>query len=100
MNAFISYLKRFCYGAHLDPARDWLVLLTLSAIAFAGLVVWNVRAFDTVVNGGSIGAVATSTPPSIFNQASFDAIQVIFSDRAAEKAKYETSAYRFADPSQ
>ena len=87
------------YGEHLNPTRDWLALLTLSAIVLAGIIVWNVRAFDIVANGGVIGTSATSTPP-VFSQASLDSIHVIFANRAAEEAKYETGDYRFADPSQ
>jgi len=95
----ISFLKHFSYGAYLNPVRDWLVLITFSAIALAGIMVWNVWAFDTVANGGVIGTVATSTPP-VFNQSSLDTIHTIFADRAVEEAKYETGTYSFADPSQ
>lgn len=102
MNIFTtttSFLKRFRYGTRLNPVRDWLALLTFSAIALAGIIIWNVWAFDTVASGGVIGTSATSTPP-IFNQSSLDTIHSIFANRAVEKAKYETGTYRFADPSQ
>lgn len=95
----ISFLKHFQYGTYLNPVRDWLVLLTLSAIMLVGIIVWNVWVFDTVANGGSIGTTATSTFP-IFNKSSLDTIHTIFANRAAEKVKYETGTYRFADPSQ
>ena len=94
-----SLLKRFRYGSRIDPQRDWFALLTILAIAFAALVVWNVWAFDTVAQGGTIGASATSTPP-VFSPSALDAIQAIFTDRAAEEQKYQTGTYRFADPSQ
>ena len=83
----------------LDPVRDWLAMLTFSAIALVSIIIWNVWAFDTVASGGVIGAVATSTPAA-FNQASVDTIRTIFAKRAEEKLKYETGTYRFADPSQ
>lgn len=97
--ATISFFRRLRYGTHIDPVRDWLALLAFSAIALAGIVVWNAWAFDTIASGGVIGTAATSTPP-IFSQSSLDAIHAIFANRAAEKAKYETGTYRFADPSQ
>ena len=82
----------------LDPARDWLMLVMLSAIALTGIIVWNMWAFDTVATGGIIGGrTATSTP--LFSSESVNAIHTIFKDRADEEAKYETGTYRFADPS-
>jgi len=93
-----SFLKHLRYGV-LNPVRDWLVLLTLSAIALAGIIIWNVWAFQTVAQGGIIGTTATSSS-SIFNHSSLDTIEIIFANRAAEKVKYETGTYRFADPSQ
>ena len=99
-SSFINTLvKRLRYGASLNPVRDWLVLVIVSAIAFAGIVVWNVWAFDTVSQGGVIGSVATSTTP-LFNRSSLDAISAVFANRAAEEEKYKSGVYRFADPSQ
>ncbi|MFA5744754.1 MAG: hypothetical protein WC887_00875 [Candidatus Paceibacterota bacterium] len=94
-----SFLKHIQYGTYINPVRDWLVMLTFSAITLIGIIVWNVWTFDTVVNGGVIGTVATSTSP-IFNQASLDTIHTIFENRAAEKTKYINGTYRFSDPSQ
>ena len=94
-----SFFNRLRRGAHLDPLRDWLVMLTLSAILLVGIVVWNVWAFDTVARGGVIGSPSTATS-SAFSRASLDAIQTIFADRTAEEAKYVTGVYRYTDPSQ
>jgi len=102
MNIFsttTSFLQRLRYGTRLNPVRDWLFLLTVSAVALASIIVWNIWAFDTVANGGVIGTSATSTPP-VFSQSSLDTIHAIFANRASEEAKYETGTYRFADPSQ
>ena len=82
-----------------DPVRDWLLLLTLSILAFVCIVVWNVWTFNTVAQGGVIGATATSTPP-VFNRSSIDTINSVFDKRAAEEAKYVTGVYRYSDPSQ
>ncbi|HQT82791.1 MAG: hypothetical protein B7W98_00200 [Parcubacteria group bacterium 20-58-5] len=93
------FLKRLRAGALQDPVRDWLLLLTFSTLALAGIIVWNVWAFDIVANGGVIGPAAASAPP-LFNSASLDAIHTVFVNRAAEQAKYVTGVYRYADPSQ
>jgi len=93
-----SFLKRFRRGMLQDPVRDWLVLLTFSAIVLAGIIVWNIWAFDTVANGGAIGAPAAGAPP-VFDRASLDTIHTVFTDRAAEEAKYVTGVYKFTDPS-
>lgn len=94
-----SVLKHMRYGERLNPVRDWLALLMLSTLALAGIIIWNVWAFNTVASGGVIGASATSTP-ALFNQSSFDAIHTIFANRQIEEEKYETGAYHFTDPSQ
>jgi hypothetical protein len=87
------------YGSRIHPTRDWLALLSFALIIFAGILVWNVWAFSTVVQGGVIGATASTTPP-VFSQSSLDAIRSVFAQRSAEEAKYQTGVYRFADPSQ
>lgn len=93
---FLKYLR---FGKRLDPARDWLTLLSLAGIILAGSIVWNAWAFDTVANGGVIGTSATITPP-VFSTSSLDAIHAVFEHRASEEAKYVSGAYRYADPSQ
>ena len=95
MNTFLQRLRTLLLP---DPARDWLLLIICAAITLACIIVWNAFAFDTVANGGTIGAPATSTPP-IFSQASLDTVHTIFTDRAIEEGKYTKGIYRFADPS-
>ena len=82
-----------------DPARDWLMLVTLSGIALAGIIVWNVWTFDTVASGGVVGGETIPSPPLI-NPESINAIRTVFAARAAEEAKYATGVYQFSDPSQ
>jgi len=94
-----SLLNRLRPNTHQDPVRDWLVLLTLSMLAFVCIVVWNVWAFDTVAQGGVIGATPSSTSPA-FNRSSIDALHAVFEKRATEEEKYVTGVYRYADPSQ
>jgi hypothetical protein len=102
MNTFsssVSFLKRFRYGANIDPARDWLAMLIFSAIVLFGIIVWNVWAFNTVASGGVIGAEAPKAQPG-FNRASLDTVRTIFENRTIEEAKYMTGVYRYTDPSQ
>ena len=94
-----SFFRHIRYGERIDPMRDWLILVSISVIVLAGVLVWTVWAFDTVVNGGTIGSAATSTTTS-FDRTTLNEIKRIFADRSAEEAKYETGVYRFADPSQ
>lgn len=98
-NSSNSFLKRLHAGARQDLARDWVVSLIVSAIALTSVVVWNIWAFDRVARGGIIGSEVINAP-TVFNNASLDVAHDIFAKRAIEKAKYETGAYRYADPSQ
>jgi|GEM_PF-844440 hypothetical protein len=98
-DSFNSYARRIRSGVAADPVRDWLTLLTLAIFALVCIIVWNVWAFDTVAQGGSIGAIATSTPP-VFDSASIDTINTVFQTRATEDSKYVTGVYRYDDPSQ
>lgn len=93
---FLKHLRRISYQ---DPTRDWLLLITLSLIALAGIIVWDVWAFDTVSGGGVIGAPVTKTSP-VFDSSVLDAVHTLFESRAAEETKYITGTVRFIDPSQ
>lgn len=93
-----SHMQRLRYGARLDPVRDWMILLVLSLVMLIGIVAWNIWAFNTVAQGGTIGAPAAGAP-MVFSRASLDAINAIFTNRAAEETKYATGVYTFADPS-
>ncbi|MDO8408362.1 MAG: hypothetical protein Q7S95_04005 [bacterium] len=100
LNAYLrSFLLRFSYGLRPNPARDWIALLILSAFVLVLIAAWNLWAFKMVVNGGTLGSVATSTPSSL-DQTSLDTIKNLFTSRATEAAKYQDGTYRFADPSQ
>lgn len=100
ISLLISKIKEHLgYGSRIHPTRDWLALLSFASIIFAGILIWNVWAFSTVVQGGVLGTTASSTPP-VFSQSSLDAIHSVFAQRSAEDAKYQTGVYRFADPSQ
>ncbi len=98
-NFLNSFLKRVHIDTELDPVRDWLILLTLGAIALAGIIVWNIWAFDTVAGGGIIGTPSARTGASL-TDSSLEEIRTVFLNHATEEAKYETGVYRFTDPSQ
>ena len=98
INSFKTYLVGAKERLRPDPVRDWLVLVGLSVIALAGIIVWNINAFDTVAMGGIIGG-QTASPPPLVNQETIDSIRSIFDIRSAEEAKYQTGTYDFIDPS-
>lgn len=96
-----SLTKRAKRSARMDPARDWLALIALSALSLACIVVWNLWTFSTVAGGGSLGGAAAQTaPPLAPDRASLDAIRAIFDKRATEQKSYSSGSYRYADPSQ
>lgn len=90
--------KKVRHARPVNPGRDWLMVLIVSAIALAGILVWNAWAFDTVAHGGIIGTPATNVSPAL-DPASLETIHSIFAERAAEEQKYLTEGYEYADPS-
>lgn len=97
--SFVTHsFARLRYGKDIDPARDWIALLTLALIIFAGILVWNAWAFDTVVSGGVIGNQNVTEKP-LFNSDSLMHINAVFTARSAEEGKYVTGVYQYADPS-
>ena len=97
-NPFDTAMKNIRAFLHLDPERDWIILLIVSTIFLSGIVVWNTWVFNTVMSGGVIGSPATTTL-SVFSQSSLDTINAIFSDRATEEANYVSGIYHYTDPS-
>jgi hypothetical protein len=93
------YIGHLRSSAHIDPVRDWLILMTLFIFSLICIIVWNVWAFDTVARGGVIGSSVKSTSP-VFNSSSLETIRGVFEKRAAEESKYVNGVYRYADPSQ
>lgn len=98
-NTLTTFFKQLRAGTQLDPERDWFMFITLSLIAFAVIVVWNISTFDTITSGGVIGTSASNTTSSL-DSSSLNTIRTIFINRAAEEMKYQTGTYRFSDPSQ
>ena len=99
MNHFRTFFRNHTrLFSSVDPERDWIMLSSFGALVLAGIIVWNVFAFDTVASGGVIGAPTTVSKP-VFNQSSIEAIRKIFEERAAEEVKYTTGYYQYVDPS-
>lgn len=96
----MSSLWRRLKSGVADPVRDWFVLITIAGILLIAIVVWNIWAFSTVANGGTIGGTGASATQSELDSASLNAVRATFQTRTTEAAKYETGVYRYADPSQ
>jgi hypothetical protein len=86
------------YGDRIDPARDWFIMLTVTAVTLIAIISWNIWAFDRVARGGVLGQVTDTSIP-IFNRTSLDTIQQVFEKRSGEAAKYENGTYTYEDPS-
>ena len=91
-----AFLKRFSYGATLRPARDWFLMLLVSALLFAGSVGWNVWLFRSVEQGAVIGE--SSTGRTGLDERSVEPVRRVFESRQEEQKRYRNE-YRFVDPS-
>lgn len=99
LHTIAAFFKRFRYGATIDPVRDWLVALMVSGVLLVAIIAWNIWTFNAIAAGG-IKNTPIPASPALFNRASLDALGTIFTNRAAEEAKYVAGVYRYADPSQ
>jgi hypothetical protein len=85
----------FRYGKHLQPSRDWLVLLILWLVLFVVSIGYNVWLFARVTNGEPLEPGTEVREP---RQLNLDATNQVFDAREAERARY-LETYQFADPS-
>lgn len=99
LSTLAAFGKRFKpkEGAkHLNPARDWLLLLAISALALIASIGWNAWFFFATLAGEpAVGSVETEQKPET---SSVEKAQVLFELRATEAERYR-SEYRFNDPS-
>ncbi len=99
MKTFFDRVKLwFSYGERLQPARDWFILLVLSALILALSAVWSIWLFGRVANGDMLTKATTPTP-TVFNKESLEAVQEVFAEREEKETKYATGEYSFIDPS-
>jgi len=97
MNNLRSLLARFTQTRVVkpaDPARDWLMLITLTTLALSVSVLWNVWFFSRVVTNET----ATFSAPETFDVYESGAVQQLFEERATTREEYRTR-YPFIDPS-
>ena len=95
---FLAPIRMFFhYGETLHPARDWFVIISISAIILGVSVGWNSVTFLELTRTETPLEAVTAISSS--NTAVKDA-RVLFYSRAAEEEKYKSGTYRFVDPSQ
>ena len=82
-----------------DPGRDWRILLIAFGVILIITIGWNVWAFETVVDGGTLGDTHKIVAP-VETTSALDTLPALLDTRAAEDSKYINGGYRFADPSQ
>ncbi len=89
-------LKKFSYGNHVHPARDWFYLLVGMTVLVALSIGWNLWLLKSVEKGGIIGD--ESAVVESFDEAPIESVRAVFEERRAEQLRYRQE-YRFVDPS-
>lgn len=97
--AISAFLKKF-RGAggtkHLNPSRDWLLLIAVGFAALIGSVAWNTWFFFVALDEDApADAIPVAEAPATN---SLQKAQALFETKAAELERYRTE-YRFIDPS-
>lgn len=90
-----SLRKRFSYGSHPRPARDWFAILSVATLLVVLSIGWNLWLLRSVERGGVIGNEA---PPPTFDAAPIEAIRALFEARRQKELQYRQE-FRFVDPS-
>lgn len=81
---------------HLNPVRDWLVVLVLAFVLLAGSIAWNTWFFFVALTDES--TTVPSAREDTLDTSSIEKARALFDVRAAEEGKYRTE-YHFNDPS-
>lgn len=89
-------LKKFSYGSHVHPARDWFYLLVVMTVLVAFSIGWNLWLLRSVENGETIGDENTAIES--FDEAPIESVRAVFEQRRTEQLRYRQE-YRFVDPS-
>lgn len=80
------------------PRRDWRALLVVAAVLLCAIVLWQVRFFQTVVEGNSVGGmVLPTTVPAAPDPLA--PVRTLYERRAHEEVRYTSGAYEYSDPS-
>ncbi len=86
----------FKVRTHTHPARDWFVLLGLTALLIGLSIGWNVWRYLSVTSTPATESETVAIPE--FDTSAVDAVEKVFEERAAEARRYQDT-YRFVDPS-
>lgn len=89
-------LKKFSYGSHVHPARDWLYLLVAMTLFVALSIGWNLWLLRSVEKGQIIGDENTAIES--FDETPIESVRAVFEQRRTEQLRYRQE-YRFVDPS-
>lgn len=99
LSSITAYGKRFSKSGgakHLNPQRDWLLLLLVALVAILASVAWNVWFFFFALDAQT--AVPNAPAAQTLDTSSINKARALFDTRAAEEARYR-GEYRFNDPS-
>lgn len=88
--------KKFSYGTHTEPARDWFYVLLAASVLVALSIAWNIWLLRSVEAGGTIGD--ESAVVESFDESSIESVRTLFRAREEEQLRYRQE-YRFVDPS-
>lgn len=97
---FINAIKRG-YAGHIHAERDWMVVVTISAILLLGSAVTNAIFFTRVYEGEPLSKNTNTNPEPKETQEIADrleAIELIFKEREEEKNAFINTNYPFVDP--
>lgn len=88
-------LKKFSYGEHIHPGRDWFALLACAFVLMLVSAAWNLWLLKSVQAGAALGA---PTEQTAFDTAPIESVRSVFESRKTEETKFKQE-YRFVDPS-
>ncbi|MGH7175171.1 MAG: hypothetical protein ACREGR_02330 [Minisyncoccia bacterium] len=84
---------------HIDPERDWLILLVTVLLLLAASAIGNALLYRAAVVGAPIVGAGPASASGV-SQDALDKAEAALSDRATEEQKYESGTETFIDPSQ
>jgi hypothetical protein len=88
--------KLFHASRHTHPARDWFILLSVTAVLVGGVAGWNAWVYVDATT--KIVAPLESVTIPNFDTSVVESVQKAFAARAEEAGRYR-STYHFVDPS-
>lgn len=95
----LTFLRKFQAPQglpRLAPARDWMLILFVSALVLCASVVWNTWFFFTMVNQDAVQAPVQTE--GLVDTSVLERARELIQERSEEALKYKTE-YQFVDPS-